>query len=291
VRIGYAIGGGVGNLVHTTPTIAALKSMGIDLTLWCGCNWPEAERFIDHDKIVLGEPLDPAAFDRFFVGPQALIRKGGGWEYPPGETSPMPWDQTPEVEVNMWFARLLGYEGLTPLPHILHATETPVQGDYVVIAPGVQKADPVWLKKLYRRWPEVAKRLIDNRIQVILLGSEGDHAEIPGTLNLCGKLGLWDASGVLYRARAVLAVDNGLSCLSAAMDVPTIVLWGPTHMVKNRKYGAHVCNMRLDLPCRPCQFTQSDTLLSKMHECAEQKCMDIPPEAVVAKTLAYMVQA
>lgn len=294
MRVGYAVGGGVGNLVHCTSAIQAIRTLGHDLTVWVTCEWPEAEKFIDHDRVVTGEPLDGKDFDRLFVGPQATFVRNGQRMYPPtGEQSPLPWDSTPEVEINMWFARRLGYEGLTPVPHIRHATESPVDGEYVVIAPGVQRSDPVWLKKCYPHWGAVASKLFDNRMKVVFLGSANDsEAEFDRGVNLCGKLGLWDASGVLYKAKAVLAVDNGLSCISAALDVPTIVLWGPTSRIKNRKYGKHVMELRSGLECLPCQFTpgaQGYEGPPKMVECADPKCMAaIPPDAVLQALNHYL---
>lgn len=286
MRVGYAVGGGVGNLVHCTSAIEAIKSLGHDFIVWVTCEWPEAEKFIDYDRVVVGDPLEERNFDRLFVGPQATFMRRGQRVYPPGEQSPLPWDTTPEVEINMYFARRLGYEGLTPVPHIRHALDSPVDGDYVVIAPGVQRSDPVWLKKCYPHWGEVAAKLVDKSIKVVFLGSANDsEAGFDCGVNLCGKLGLWDASGVLYKAKAVLAVDNGLSCISAALDIPTIVLWGPTSRVKNRKYGKHVIEVRSGLECAPCQFTPGVKGYEgppKMVECPEAKCMaQIPPEAAL----------
>ncbi len=289
MRVLLLHGGGVGNLVHGAPAIEAIRNCGHDLTVWVGGEWDEQAAFVDHDKVVTGNPPDPAGFERIFQTPFALTGKWGHLAETIGKVAESCGARvgqgTTEVDACMWFAHVLGYRGLTPVPKIKHKTHTdacwPFADDaevpYVVIAPGVQTASAVWLKKKYPHWRDVATAL-DKHIRVICLGTNADwESSFEGVgENWCGKGSLWDASGVLRYAQLVLGPDNGLTCLAAVMGVPTVVLWGPTDEVKNRKYGPKVANVFSPLGCRPCQY--NDMLQS----CVHVNCMRaINPRAVL----------
>lgn len=66
-------------------------------------------------------------------------------------------------------------------------------------------------------WGNESERL---RAEEIAAGFE--HVEVLPKLNIRA------VGGVLVRAKAVVAVDTGLGHLSAALDVPTVSLYGPT---------------------------------------------------------------
>ena len=64
------------------------------------------------------------------------------------------------------------------------------------------------------------------------------HAQVLPKLNLRG------VAAVIAGARACVAVDTGLGHLAAALDVPSISLYGPTLPVKVGAYGrgqVHLC--------------------------------------------------
>lgn len=286
MEILYLTGGGLGNLVHSLFAIEAIKKLGHDLTVWVGTEWQGQAQFVRHDNVIVGEPPDPADFDRVFVAPYALTGSSAKWAAHfdgKAEGSPVPINgQYTEVEHNFWFARVAGWSGLMPSPAIKTCDVSPIIGDYVVIAPGVQSGSAVWLKKRYRHWGQVASKLFDKSIKCVFVGAKADtDPKFDRYVNLCGETGLWEASGVLAKARVVLAVDNGLSCVSAAIGVPTVVLWGMSDEVKNRKFGPRVRNIVSTLQCRPCQHTELLT------SCVNANCMDtIPVQDVVDAALA-----
>lgn len=115
-------------------------------------------------------------------------------------------------------------------------------------------------------------------MKIVFLGTAEDSEPWMDSVgvNLCGKTDLWETSGILANAKAVLAPDNGLSALSAAMGVPTVVLWGPTCEDKNRKFGPRVWNIFSPTPCAPCQRSEM------MEACRAANCMSaINPLRVV----------
>ena len=72
------------------------------------------------------------------------------------------------------------------------------------------------------------------------------NAEVLPKLNLAG------VARVLASARACVAVDTGLGHLAAALDVPTISLFGPTNPGLTGAYGKGQIHLGSDFPCAPC---------------------------------------
>jgi heptosyltransferase-1 len=56
----------------------------------------------------------------------------------------------------------------------------------------------------------------------------------------------------LAAASLVIGVDSGLSHLAAALEVPTLVLYGSTSSELTGCRGARVRNLQADFPCSPC---------------------------------------
>lgn len=57
---------------------------------------------------------------------------------------------------------------------------------------------------------------------------------------------------ILAAAKACVAVDTGLGHLAAALDVPTISLFGPTNPGLTGAYGRAQIHQASNFPCAPC---------------------------------------
>lgn len=71
-----------------------------------------------------------------------------------------------------------------------------------------------------------------------LITAHLEHAKVLPRMNLAGVV------GVIASARACVAVDTGLGHLAAALDVPTVSLYGPTRPERVGAYGqgqVHLC--------------------------------------------------
>ena len=66
------------------------------------------------------------------------------------------------------------------------------------------------------------------------------------------KLSLAGIAKVLASASACVAVDTGLGHLAAALDVPTISLFGPTNPGLTGAYGKAQIHLASDFACAPC---------------------------------------
>lgn len=66
------------------------------------------------------------------------------------------------------------------------------------------------------------------------------------------KSSLREMAGILASAKAVVAVDTGLCHLAAALDVPTISLYGPTNSKLTGALGHSQIHLQADFSCSPC---------------------------------------
>ena len=161
--------------------------------------------------------------------------------------------------VRQLFAMALAYdlpEGIGNYGLDLDRLQLPPAAPYVVFLHGTTWATKHWPEAY---WRQLAERLGQRKLQVRLPWgnqAEKDRAErIAQGLNNCQvlpKLNLAGVARVLAAAKACVAVDTGLGHLAAALDVPTISLFGPTNPGLNGAYGRVQVHQASDFPCAPC---------------------------------------
>ena len=107
----------------------------------------------------------------------------------------------------------------------------------------VVHAFPKFNYKMWRReaWAEIALWLQARGLRVVLSGGGaadeiayvGELArDIPGAINLAGKLTLSQTACLLGRARAYVGPDTAVTHMAAALAVPVVTLFGPSDPVK-----------------------------------------------------------
>ncbi len=157
--------------------------------------------------------------------------------------------------------------------------------EYVIIAPSAR-----WQSK---RWPSAhfATLISKLTIQCIIIGSKDDvnlgNQIITGTtgnaVNFCGKTDLKELVALISSSRAVVSNDSGPMHIAAALEKPTIALFGPTDPEKTGPYGwqsnKKLKVIRADIPCSPC----------RTKDCSDLICMnDIKVETVLAELEEYV---
>ena len=161
--------------------------------------------------------------------------------------------------VRQLFAMALAYdlpEGIGNYGLDLDRLQLPPAAPYVVFLHGTTWATKHWPEAY---WRELAERLGRRKLQVRLpWGNPAEKARaerIAQGLNNCQvlpKLNLAGVARVLAAAKACVAVDTGLGHLAAALDVPTISLFGPTNPGLTGAYGRTQIHQASDWPCAPC---------------------------------------
>jgi len=127
-----------------------------------------------------------------------------------------------------------------------------------------------WKTKLWpeAHWADLIARTVAAGFNVLLpWGNAHEQARAkrlarPG-VHVLPKLSLSEMGYVLDHARACVCMDTGLSHLVAALDVPSVTLYGSTDSGLIGASGASQVHLRSDLECSPCQkktcrFTSGD---------------------------------
>ncbi|KIY38556.1 ADP-heptose--LPS heptosyltransferase [Pseudomonas sp. 10-1B] len=161
--------------------------------------------------------------------------------------------------VRQLFAMALAYdlpEGIGNYGLDLERLQLPPAAPYVVFLHGTTWATKHWPEAY---WRELAERMGQRKLEVRLpWGNPAEKARaerIAQGLNNCQvlpKLNLAGVARVLAAAKACVAVDTGLGHLAAALDVPTISLFGPTNPGLTGAYGRTQIHQASDWPCAPC---------------------------------------
>lgn len=118
-----------------------------------------------------------------------------------------------------------------------------------------------------KRWPaEHFAALVDliaarhPQARIACLGGPGDReiaqaiasaTRVP-VLNLCGQTSLGDAIALIAGLDAVVSNDSGLMHVAAALDVPTVALFGSTDPRSTPPHSPAACVARIDIACSPC---------------------------------------
>ena len=111
-----------------------------------------------------------------------------------------------------------------------------------------------------KEWPlenfiEVAKRIEKRRFQVVFLGGPGDVGKAKGLndfVNLVGKTSLRETVCILSRARALLAIDSGLSHLGIAAGTKVLTIFLSTDPGWTAPFGERGFYIYHQIPCSPC---------------------------------------
>lgn len=196
-----------------------------------------------------------------------------------------------EVERNLLLATEIGWdtEGIEPLivpdDHDRKAVSGIIENinQYCVVAPG-----SVWTTK---KWPveyytEVAREFTGRGMTVICSGGSADSNEcstitknVPGAIDLCGKLTLRQSAELYRNAAFVLTNDSAPQHIAAAMGTWTFAVFGPTV----REFGFWPYSAKgvliedASAVCRPCGIHGHMQCPNGDHVCMRR----ITPEIVV----------
>lgn len=161
--------------------------------------------------------------------------------------------------VRQLFARVLGYEVPATLSYGVDRgrwQRPAVAGDYWLFLHGT-----TWITKLWPQayWTELAQRVTQAGKQVLLPWGNDEEkqraeriAEQVDGARVLPKMGLNELNAYLAYAQAVVGVDTGLSHVVAALEVPSVAIYGATDATLTGVLGPQVEVIKSELPCAPC---------------------------------------
>lgn len=136
--------------------------------------------------------------------------------------------------------------------------------DFLLVAPGGGRNPRTDAEA--KRWPVshaaalIREALAERpRLRIVLVGSESDRAEtghllreIPGAVDLTGRVTLVQLYCIARAARAVLCNDSAAMHIGVASGTPVVVVFGPTSMRQLLPKGALRYAWQSDIACSPC---------------------------------------
>ncbi len=134
--------------------------------------------------------------------------------------------------------------------------KSPYSERYLVCLPNTTWSNKHWPETY---WCDLVKRAEHAGYTVLLPWGNATEQQRVQRIAAAGsrthvlpRLSLTELAGVLAHAEGVISVDTGLGHLAAALDVPTVALYGPTHAHRAGTHGQHQYHLNATFPCAPC---------------------------------------
>lgn len=193
--------------------------------------------------------------------------------------------------VRQLFAQALGYA-------------LPKQIDYGLSIDRKKPAQPTaillhgttWPTKHYpeQHWREVAQLMDAQGIAVLC--AWGNSTEQARAIMICAdlkharvlpRMNMTELANLISQTSVAVAVDTGLAHLSAALNVPTISMYGPTDPERTGTRGLNQVHLRSELPCAPC--FKMDCQISDMKGPLDPPCLGgMTPTYVMTQVLSLL---
>jgi heptosyltransferase-2 len=160
---------------------------------------------------------------------------------------------------------------------------------FIGIAPGARWETKRWHKE---RFTDIAKKLQrTHQSRLLLFGSLDESGlleylakQVEGSVIARG-LSYNQLAALISKCRCVISNDSGLMHISAALNVPTVAIFGPTHpKLGFAPQGDHTVVLTTNQPCSPCSLHGK----KRCHQ-PSRHCMDnIAVEMVADSALKLM---
>jgi len=164
------------------------------------------------------------------------------------------------VRMRSLFSQALGYE--IPQQEVDYGIDrqafshSAAKENYVIFLHGTTWNTKHWPEEY---WIELGKYINQAGYSIKLPWSNDSEkervqriAEQCEKTEILSKLDLAGIAALLANAKAIVAVDTGLGHLAAALNVPTISLFGPTNPVLTGALGKSQIHLTATFPCSPC---------------------------------------
>lgn len=292
---------GLGNVIHTTPALKALRELKPDAQIYLMTHL-RCSRILEGwdilDGVVLGNQGDFAASLKRNIG-HLLVVPAGGLVHPYTREHS---NNILETNVGIWgkheseyifdYARKLGYRGEMPHTTVIIFDYNIQNALSIITKNGLQTGNFLCIGATYlhkghwkmKHWGDQNYIDLINSLDMpcVLVGSEEDIqceeiANKTGAINMCGwSRDIKDTAALIQLSKRYIGNDGGLAHIASALDVPSVVIFTFTNPIKNRPM--HKCKLVMT-PCKDrisCQH-------GNYKKCLEKGCLDIQVEKVLEK--------
>jgi len=286
------VGNGIGNVIEQTPLIIAAVEMYDHVDVWIPQTKDTTKTFLPAALELISDlpgvrsmiscpAKDPpkefkdaepytAVFPTYLIG--NYCRKFGcNRRY----HSPAPKDCV-EGKAVMRGIRKAGFEGEIPKPYcgwdpppLDWRDATPVVG----LSAG-SNPKPLWKRKRYKSWEAVVDFVLEQtpEVRFAQFGADCDDTIEHEAVMDMRHVPIRECAGRIRECDLFVANDCGLAHVAAALEVPTLVLFGPTYIKKSLpRFNAEAINLKLK--CQPCQYRAIGRYRGKGGPTCKNECM------------------
>ena len=269
--------GGIGNVVQCTPVVAACARRGWDTAFVpvSDANGASLHNLFADNGLRGVRVLTPEQAQA--ETPDLVLNLENRAQLALGDAFLSPYRAgTDQSEAGLYAAFMRNVTGLAADPGATWVGGLDAEVDSallgrVVVCPG---SKPGWEPK---RWPRMNELLLAlSRPLVLCREQDLDiHADCELLQPLTAPnaefalhLDLAQAAQVLRHARCVVAHDCGMAHVAAAAGAPTLILFGPSSVNRNRPQRDNARALRLGLACSPCQGRDTGPGRLAPHACS-----------------------
>lgn len=290
-----AVGGGIGDLLHTTPMIRNMaRRTGSKVDVLVAGDHASAEFLFRDSRHVnqvwpISSEVLKQGYHRVFLtysfGPRRLpfqaeqVLISRNWRpFQPGHLNEtvfnleaarallgIPYDQE---DVTRYFAGELAWKP-PPKPLVgLHAGSKTGR----------------WLSKRWPHFSELAARLNAQGVTVASFGTEDEYVE--GSENRTGG-SIEEMSRAMLECSVFVSNDSGPMHIASAMEIPVLALYAPTDPLTHLPLAPHVTALALEKSCAPCEVKNHSYFATGACRCVGEIALD----TVEQKTLDLLRQS
>jgi len=291
-KILVAVGGGIGDILHVTPTIRNIaRRSGCRVDVLVAADSPGAEFLVRNPEYVRAVwPEQADVFDHqyetaFFTHSMATTRFAVKAQR---TIAAHAWRRFRAGQLNETLFNLEAAKHLLDIPYDDRDAEGYFAGDLVPAAPrsplvGLNAGSKAgrWLSKRWPFFPELAARLQARGIRVASFGAPQEYVQ--GTEDRTGGT-------VEQMCRAMLACshfvsnDSGPMHIANALGIPVLALFAPTDALTHLPLRETTVALAPDKPCSPCEVKDHPFFATGGCRCIG----DIPAVAVEEALLEQM---
>jgi heptosyltransferase-1 len=237
---------------------------------WRSGEWSEFKQKVGHysyDAVIDAQGLVKSAWlTRYAKGVRYGLDKASAREPIASYFYDQPIDvakgQHAVERVRQLFAKALGYSIDGQLDNVLGEYSLSFQSDRqksVVLLHGTTWVSKHWPE---HSWIELSRLLLEAGYQVKLpWGNEDEKTRaerIAGdsAAQVLPKMSLSELAALLSASVGCISVDTGLGHLAAAVDTPTLALFGPTNSALTGFYGKNQQSLQSVFHCAPCMLRE-----------------------------------
>lgn len=164
------------------------------------------------------------------------------------------------VRMRALFSAAIGYSIPETMPDFCLSRQSfhPSKSNekYIVFLFGTTWASKQWPENYWRRLAELAKNA---GYKIKLSGNDAEEflkaariAKDNAAVDVLPRLDITGMAGLLANAKAAVAVDTGFGHLAAALNIPTVSIYGSTNPEYTGALGASSIHLAANFACAPC---------------------------------------